>query len=72
MSARKWKQGDARITNLGALLSSFEQFGGVWWSKFRNAESIKSLQLRTVLRMIDIGAFFFPSRIESVNEGRDK
>lgn len=72
MSVRKWRQGDARITNLGALLSSLEQFGGVWWFKFRNTESIKSLQLRTVLRLIDKQALFFPSRTESAKEGGAK
>ena len=68
MSVRKWKSGDARITNLGALLSSLEQFGGVWWFKFRNAESIKSLQLRTVMKLIDSGVFFFPSQIGAVKK----
>lgn len=72
MSVRKWKQSDARITNLDALLSSLEQFGGVWWYKFLNAEIIKSWQLRTILHMIDRGTLFFPSRIKAVNEGGAK
>jgi hypothetical protein len=68
MSKRKWKSGDVKITNLGALMSSMEQFGGVWWFKFMNAESIKSQQFRVLLNLIEKGRLYFPERVEGVKK----
>ena len=64
MSKRKWKSSKVKITNIGDLMSSLDQFGGVWWWKFMNAESIKSQQFRTLLRYIDRGWLYFPQRVE--------
>ena len=68
MSKRKWKCGSVKITNLGALMSSMEQFGGVWWFKFMNSESIKSQQFRVLLNLIKKGRLYFPEMVEGVKK----
>lgn len=71
MSKRKWEKSNVKITNLCDLLSSLEQFGGVWWLfRFFNSESIKNQQLRVLLHLIEKGILYFPNRIEGGNDGK--